>query len=221
MSNTLRNLMSRGGLSFAHLGRGSRASDDNDPPADDDSGKGKKGKRADEDGKDPEDQNRDDGDSKKGKRADNDGQDPDDKNEDGEVDDDGKGSGKKGKRADDGDGEDPEAEDDDDDEEEMRGKSAVAKARRRERARCAAIFACKAAGRNTELAAALAFESTMTRKEAIAVLNKSPAAESGRGRRQNPNLGAGGDRSMSSSDAVAASWDVAFQRAGARRNGQR
>lgn len=224
MSNLFRNMAARGGLSFAHLGRGSRASDDNDPPADDDSGKGKKGKRAD-DG-DPDEQNTDDGDSKgkKGKRADNDSSDNDDEVDDGEIDDDGKGSGKKGKKAkradDDDSGEDPEAEDDDDDEEEMRDKSASAKARRRERARCAAIFGCKGAGRNPVLAANLAFESTMTRKEAMAVLNKSPAPEGSRGRRQNPNLGAGGDQSMSTSDAVAASWDVAFQRAGARRNGQ-
>lgn len=224
MSNTLRNLMSRGGLSFAHLGRSqARASDNEDPPADDDSGKGKKGKRAEDD--DPNDQNRDDGDSKKGKRADNDSSDDDDDdNEDGEVDDDGKGSGKKGnkaKRADDDDsGEDPEAEDDDDDEEEMRGKSASAKARRRERARCAAIFACKAAGRNPELAAALAFESTMTRQEAIAVLNKTRAPAGSGPVRRNPSLGAGGDQSISSSDAVAQSWDVAFQRAGAKRTGR-
>ncbi|MFP3185338.1 MAG: hypothetical protein RXR20_16530 [Paraburkholderia sp.] len=224
MSNTLRNLMSRGGLSFAHLGRSQpRASDDNDPPPDDDSGKGKKGKRAadgdpddddDDDEGDDGQQNRENGDSrkgKKGKRAD-DG-DPDD--------DDDSGKGKKGKRASDGDPDDDDdddnldAEDDDDDEEEMRGKSAAAKARRRERARCAAIFASKGAARNPVLAAKLAFESSMPRSEAIAVLNGSPAPEGSRGRRQNPQIGTDGDRGASSEQAIAASWDRAFKAAGA------
>ncbi len=53
----------------------------------------------------------------------------------------------------------------------MRGKSAAAKARRRERARCAAIFGCKAAGLRPDVAATLAFSTTMGRREAIKVLS--------------------------------------------------
>lgn len=128
--------------------------------------------------------------------------------------DDDSGKGKKGKRADDDD--DADAEEDDDDEEEMRGKSAAARARRRERARCAAIFACKGAGRDPELAAELAFETTMTRKEAIAVLSKTRGGATGQRIRGNPQLGTGAPPSMTSEQAVAASWDAAFQKAGAR-----
>lgn len=67
---------------------------------------------------------------------------------------------------------DPDAEDDDD---EMRGSSQAARARRREQARCAAIFASKGAARNPVLAANLAFKTRMTRAEAIATLEGTPA----------------------------------------------
>ncbi|PRZ56577.1 hypothetical protein BX589_101227 [Paraburkholderia fungorum] len=223
MSNTLRNLMSRGGLSFAHLGRGSRASDDRRDD-DDDGGKGKKGKSASDD---DQEQDRENGDSKSGQRAAGGDPDDDDDDDDGKGkrskrasddndDDDDSGKGKKGKRAADDD-DDERADEDDDDEEEMRGKSASARARRRERARCAAIFACKGAGRNPVLACKLAFTTSMTRSEAIEVLDGAPAPEGSRGRRQNPNLGIDGDRSVSSEQSIAASWDVAFQKAGAKR----
>ncbi|CAB3742568.1 hypothetical protein LMG24238_06903 [Paraburkholderia sediminicola] len=212
MSTTLRNLMSRGGLSFAHLARGSRASDDDKD--DDDSGKGKRSKRASDD-EDDKQQDREDGDSKRGSRAEGDESD-DDKDDDEDDDHDDGGKGKRSKRA--ADKEDDEsADEDDDDEEEMRGNSAAANARRRERARCAAIFACKGAGRNPVLACKLAFSSAMPRSEAIEVLNGAPAAEGSRGRRQNPNLGIDSDRSVSSEQSIAASWDVAFQKAGAKR----
>ncbi|WP_175946625.1 hypothetical protein [Burkholderia pyrrocinia] len=226
MSNTLRNLMSRGGLSFAHLGRGSRASDDRQ---DDDSGNGKKGSRASDD-EDDQQQDRENGNSKRSKRADGGDSDDDDDShddsgkgkkgkrasdaEDDEDEDEDGGRGKKGRRASDGE-DDERAEEDDDDEEEMRGKSAVSRARRRERARCAAIFACKGAGRNPVLACKLAFTTTMTRSEAIEVLNETPAPEGSRGRRQNPNLGIDGDRNVTSAQAIEASWDRAFQKAGA------
>ncbi len=213
MSNTLRNLMSRGGLSFAHLGRNSRASDDNDD-RDNDSGKGKKGKRASDDDDDQQ-QDRDDGNSKSGKRAEG-GESDDDEDDDEDDERDDSGKGKRSKRASDDD-DDERADEDDDDEEEMRGNSASARARRRERARCAAIFASKGAGRNPVLACKLAFSSAMPRSEAIEVLNGAPAPEGSRGRRQNPNLGIDGDRSVSSEQSIAASWDVAFQKAGAKR----
>lgn len=95
-------------------------------------------------------------------------------------------------------------EEEDDDRAELTGKSAAAQARRRERARCAAIFGCSAAAGNVELAASLAFETTMSRQEAINVL-KGQARRGGgddrrdargaRGDRQNPDLllGGGGD----------------------------
>ncbi|CAG9256235.1 hypothetical protein [Paraburkholderia caribensis] len=196
MSNTLRNLMSRGGLSFAHLGRGARASDENDDPPPGD----KSGKQGKAEGDDPDDQNRDNGDSKNGKAE---GDDPPADDSD---------KGKKGKRAEDDDDE-PDA-DDDDDEEEMRGNSAAAKARRRERMRCASIMGSQAAGKNPVLAANLAFTTSMTRKEALAVLKGTPApAAAAPVSRRNPNLGAGGERGVSSEQAIAASWDVAMQKA--------
>lgn len=219
MSNLFRNLASRGGLSFAHLGRGAARAEDRRAD-DDDSGKGKKGKRASDE--DDEQQDREDGDSKKGKRADSGDSDDDDEDDDEDEDrrEDGGGKGKKGKRAADDDG-DERAEEDDDDEEEMRGNSAAARARRRERARCAAIFASKGAGRNPVLACKLAFTTRMTRTEAIEVLNGAPAPEGSRNQRQNPRLALDGDRSMNASTDIQASWDRAFEKAGAKRRSGR
>lgn len=206
----LRTLAARG-LSFAHLAgfaaRGSRAEDDNnddepkkndaeddqDKPKDDDQSgsKGKKGRRAeDDDSGDGDDQNRDDSDSKRGKAK---GSDDDD---------------------------DTDAEDDEldaeDDEDEMRGKSASARARRRERARCAAIFASKAAARNPEMAANLAFNTSLTRQEALALLRSAPAQGADNGSRsraaRNPNLGAGGDMQRGGAQQVQAGWDRSFQK---------
>lgn len=230
---SIRSLMGRG-LNFAHLSglssRASKAEDDED----------KKDARAEGDSDDEEentDRNRDDGDAKKGKakskaRA----EDEDDEDDQG---DDGQKSGKRAK-AEDGDetkdyAEDEDDEDDqgddgqksgkraeedgDDEDEEMRGKSAVAKARRREQARCAAIMGCKAAGRNVVLAANLAFNTRMGRREAIAVLSSTPAASNSNPGRQarNPSLGAGGEASRNPAAAAAASWDRAFSKV----NGQK
>ncbi|MBR8435209.1 hypothetical protein KDW37_31110 [Burkholderia cenocepacia] len=226
MSNVLRSMMGRAGMSFGHLAkitpRGARAEGDDDDreDRDDDSGKGKKGKRAaggddDDDDDDDDGQNRENGDSKKGKRAEGDDDDREDRDDD-------SGKGKKGKRAAGGDDDDEDedededgdrAENDDDDEEEMRGKSASARARRRERARCAAIFGCKAAAKNPVLAANLAFNTSMTRNQAIRVLNETPAPQATYGSRRNPNLGAGGEQSQSREQAVASSWDRAFSKA--------
>lgn len=228
---SIRSLAARG-LNFAHLAglksRASKAEDDED----------KKDARADE-GDDEEentDRNRDDGDAKKGKaksKALAEGDDDDD-----DQGDDGQKSGKRAK-AEDGDETKDYAEDDDEDDQgddgqksgkraeedgddedgEMRGKSAVAKARRREQARCAAIMGCKAAGRNVVLAANLAFNTRMGRREAIAVLNSTPAASNSNPGRQarNPNLGAGGEVSRNPAAAAAASWDRAFSKV----NGQK
>ncbi|MGQ7907233.1 hypothetical protein [Burkholderia sp. BC1] len=224
MSNVLRSMMGRAGLSFGHLAKVSTRSaraeendgDDQDDRDDrDDSGNGKKGRRAESGDGDDEGQNRDDGDSKRGSRAE--GDDGDDQDDRDDRDDSGKG--KKGRRAESDDGDDRDdddderAENDDDDEEEMRGKSAVAMARRRERARCAAIFGCKAAGKNPVLAANLAFNTSMTRRQAIRVLNETPAPQASYGARRNPNLGTGAEHSPTREQAVAASWDRAFARA--------
>jgi len=194
MSNLLRNLTSRG-LSFSHLAKVPARAGDDTPPADD---KGKKGKNAEGDDQENNDQDRENGDAR-GASAEGDEQPPE--NDKG---------GKKGKAE----GDDKENADDDDDEEEMRGSSASAKARRRERMRCATIMGSAAAGKNPVLAANLAFNTSMTRKEALAVLEGTPApAAAAPVARRNPQLGAGGERGVSSHQAIEASWDVAMERA--------
>ncbi|MBR8234609.1 hypothetical protein K6W26_23115 [Burkholderia sp. AU42008] len=196
MSNLLRNLTSRG-LSFAHLAKVPARAGDDTPPADDKGGK--KGK-AEGDDLDNNDQDRENGDAKGASDEDDDPPSNDDK------------GGKKGNRAAD-EKDDPDA-DDDDDEEEMRGNSASAKARRRERMRCATIMGSAAAGKNPVLAANLAFNTSMTRKEALAVLQGTPApAAAAPTARRNPQLGAGGERGVSSHQAIEASWEVAMEKA--------
>jgi hypothetical protein len=219
---SIRSLAARG-LSFAHLAglssRASKAEDDEE----------KKDARAEGDSEDEEENNgrdRDDGDAKKSKKA----KAAEDDEDDG-AEDDGQKSGRKAKsKADDedkdyaeddedDDGKDKAEEDGDDEDEEMRGKSAVAKARRREQARCAAIMGHKAAGRNVVLAANLAFNTRMGRKEAIAVLSSTPAASTpGQGRQaRNPNLGAGGEMHRNPAAADGASWDRAFAKISGKR----
>lgn len=208
---TIRSLAARG-LSFAHLaGRSALASRAESDEEDDEK---KDARRAESD--DPEEQDRDDKDGKKGKRADT-GDNEDESAEDDEDKKDDKAKGKKAKASDSDEADDEEddesAEDDDDDDEEMRGKGAVARARRREQARCAAIMGSKAAGRNVELAANLAFKTRMTRQEALAILRSSPAAVSTMSRSaRNPSLGAGGDLSGNSKAAASAGWDRAFSK---------
>ncbi|WP_454825904.1 hypothetical protein [Paraburkholderia xenovorans] len=193
MSNLLRNLTSRG-LSFSHLAKVPARAGDETPPADDKGGK--KGK-AEGDDQENNDQDRENGDARSGSAGDETPP-PEDK------------GGKKGKAE----GDDKENADVDDDEEEMRGSSASAKARRRERMRCATIMGCAAAGKNPVLAANLAFNTSMTRKEALAVLEGTPApAAAAPVSRRNPSLGAGGERGMSSEKAIESSWDTAMQKA--------
>lgn len=194
-------------LSFAHLtgvGRSAKASE-NDPPEDDDK-KNAKGAKA--DGEDDDEDKDPPEDKKEGKgkasKADADTDTGDDDDDDGEEDEDDKPTSKAS---------------DDDSDEEMRGKSPAAAARRRERARCAAIFASPAAGRNPALAASLAFNTTMTRAEAITVLESTPgtganaqAASQARADR-NPRIGGGGARSSTTEQAVSTGWDRAFAKA--------
>ncbi|NID15389.1 hypothetical protein [Luteibacter yeojuensis] len=148
---------------FAHLlGLGASAEEDED--------KTKKGRRA-EDGGDDDDKDKDG----KARRAEDDKEkDGDEKEGRAEGDDDKeKDDDKSGRRAKSRAEDDEDMDDDEDDEEEMRGNSAAAKSRRRERARCAAIFGCKAAGARPDVAATLAFSTTMSRREAIAVLTST------------------------------------------------
>lgn len=103
-----------------------------------------------------------------------------------------------------------EAKAEDDSDEEMRGDSTAAAARRRERARCAAIFGSTAAGKNPVLAANLAFNTSMSRTEALAVLDNTPAAAaSGNPSRaaRNPQVGAGGTVALTPQQVAAARWD--------------
>lgn len=207
-------------LSFAHLaGIGKRARAEADEDDDDkdvgerdhEDGNVKKGKKA--KGDDDKDYAEDDSDDEQA--SDDDLPDSDD----GDEDDDGDKKGKKAKKAK---AEDEDAEDDEDKEDrdvEMRGNSPLAKARRREQARCAAIFASKAAAGNPALAANLAFKTRMSRKEALAVLESTPAASApGAGRAsRNPNVGTGASGSPTSQQAISANWDNAFKKAGGRR----
>jgi hypothetical protein len=193
-------------LSFAHLTGFAKA----EIPEDDD-----KDKKA--EGDDPKDQDRENG-NVKGRRAQED--DESDKefaeyNDDEDKKDEDKAKKAKSKAEE----TDDDAEDDDSDEE-MRGKSASAAARRRERARCAAIFGSKAAAKNPALAANLAFNTSMTRKEALVVLESSPAPASaayGDRAARNPGIGAGGELQKNSRQATASNWDKAFAKVAPRR----
>lgn len=229
-----------GGASpYAHLSglvplRGSRrAEDDKD---DKETRRGKRSKAEDDDGDEDEpkgrrsraeDEDRDD--DPKGRRSRAEDED-DDKGARAEDEDDDKGAeededepksrrGKRSKSRAEDDEDDKDAEDDDD-EEEMSGKSAAARARRRERARCKAIFSHKAAAQNVALAASLAFDTTMTRQEAIAVLKSQEGRGGGRDahddrRRRNPDLGPGDDGGgASNAKAAEAGWAKALAKVG-------
>jgi len=88
-------------------------------------------------------------------------------------------------------------------------------ARDRERARCEAIVTCAAAAGNPSLAKALAFGSRMTRKEAIAMLEATPAVAAAdpvnlaRAAR-NPRIGAGGADAPSSQQSASSRMNAAL-----------
>lgn len=110
----------------------------------------------------------------------------------------------------------------DDDEDEMRGDGAAAQARGRERARCVAILTSEGGVRNPALAGHLAFNTSMTRQQAIAALADAPAAArpaAGNGREaRNPNLDPSGQEAgASSGKAITAGWDTAFAKTSGRK----
>lgn len=81
-----------------------------------------------------------------------------------------------------------------DEDEATPGTGPIADAQRRERARCEAIICSPAGVKNPVLAKAIAFESRMTRKEGIALLESTPAAATVNRRNQaradhNPRVG--------------------------------
>lgn len=204
-------------LSFAHLaGIGSMRG--KNARADEDEEDRKKDARAEDDEEDDDLPSDDDKKSRKAKRA-KAGEDADDKDDDLDADEDDHDAeddedDKKSRRAKGSKSADDDDLDAEDDEDELHGKSAVASARRRERARCAAIFGSRYAARNPVLAASLAFNTSMTRDQALTVLRDTPAgasAASGRSDR-NPRLGAGGDDSPSRQVAIASRWDRAMSK---------
>lgn len=181
-------------------GKGASAEDDGEP-------KGKRGKGA-----------SDDDEGKQGRRAADDDDDDDGKGASDDDEDD-QPKGKRGKGASDDD-DDKDADDDDD---EMKGKGATAQARRREQSRISHILGHKAAAANPVLAVSLACDTRMTRREAVAVLESQPAGGTTTGSdnrhsrrdRQDRNVALGSDASQpTGKQAVNASWDAAFKRAG-------
>jgi hypothetical protein len=229
MMEKLMNLTTRlaaSAMSFAHLGsvgrgKSAAADDDKDYKDDDKKDDDKKDAKKDASAKKADDQD-DTGDDDASARADDpSAEDDDDK-------DDKKGKAKKASAEDDDDKDDKKGkasatahgpgDEDEDDAEELHGKSIVASARLREQARCAAIMNCRAAGRNVPLAARLALTTRMTRDEAIGILEDTPAAPEPASQSRasrNPRLGSGGDVAVDSKAALSASWDRAFEKAGA------
>lgn len=197
-------------LPFAHLlgfgAKARRAEDDEEE---------KKSRRAEE----PED----DEDEKKSRRAeepedDEDVEDDDPADdEDAEDEDDDKSSGKKGKKAKSKEEDDEDAEDGDD--EDDREKAA----RRAERARCAAIFRSSAAGVRPDMAAHLAFNTTMSAKKAVSMLELAAMGQGKASRLadrmasvQIPRVGASGSdpvRAGDPSDDLAAQINAAAEKA--------
>ena len=190
-----------GALSFAHLaGVGRAQSSDDDKPIDDDKEKQKAARAEDEDPEEEDDKKKD------GAKAKDDETDAKAEDDDQPSSDDGDGDDKGDKKG------RAKADEDDDRDDEMRGASAVAKARLREQARCAAIFASAGAAKNPVLAANLAFKTRMSRKEALVVLDSTPAAAPSHAHRsaRNPALGAGDPPQQSQKQAQTARWDAAF-----------
>lgn len=208
-------------LSFSHLigsasaGRSARRAEDDDqnntPPGaddgdEDDDANTPSGRRARGDDDDTNPGDDDNGDTPSSRRARGEGD--DDTNTP---------SGRRRARGDDT-GTDEEG--DDEDEEDNEDPKAKA-ARKRERARCAAIFATKAAANRPDLAAHLAFNTSLPRSEAKALLKASAQGSTQRGGvladamaqfgQQRVSAGAPG---VSRQASINASWDAAARKAG-------
>jgi hypothetical protein len=135
---------------------------------------------------------------------------------------------KKDAKADDGDDDSKAAEDDgdepDEDDKKKDGKKSKSEAsiRSAERARCAAILSHPSAAANPALAAELATGTDLPVKAAVALLKAGTVAvprvvvANDRAAR-NPNLGADGSPSQSSTQAIAAGWDSAMKRVNGRK----
>lgn len=98
---------------------------------------------------------------------------------------------------------------------EMRGRSAAAVARRRERARCAAIMGHTAAAERADYAGHLAFNTNLTRHQAIALLKAAPKGNGLANRMagySGMRAGAGTANAVPAAAAIANSWDAAFKR---------
>ncbi len=132
---------------------------------------------------------------------------------------------KKEGEGEDGENEEGENEEDEEGDDDSDGKEAaetaersVRAARLRERARCAAIFGAKEAARNPMLAAHLAFETSLTRSQAIATLTHGAKGVGGLASRMaaQPTNGvpAGNERPVDRKRQVNASWDRSFQKFG-------
>ncbi len=109
---------------------------------------------------------------------------------------------------------------DDDDDTEMRGNSPVAQARMRERARCAAIMAAAAPGQ-VESARHLAFDTSMSRVEAVKLLSTlpkgaAPAAAAGNRADKNPRIAASTGPAVNAGSTPAGIWDKAIAKANRR-----
>lgn len=194
-------------MTFAHLASVSARASDDDKDDGDGDGDPKDKKDAKADGDDtPDKKDDDDGKGAKGSKAEGDDKDPEDDRDDGKT-----------SKAKAGEDSDPDAEDEDKDEE-MRGNSAAASARRRERERCAAIFGSKHAEGRAPLAAHFAFNTTLSRSEAIAALAATPAtaqpgaraAHPGRSA-NNPSVSGQGAPAPSGQKSIDASWAAARQ----------
>lgn len=113
-----------------------------------------------------------------------------------------------------------------DEDEEMFGTGPIADARRRERARCEAIISSPAGLKNPALAKVIAFDSRMTRKEGLALLESTPPAATVDRRNQaradrNPPIGAGMAESSGGPQAAATRMHGALAAEAARANAAR
>jgi len=179
----------------------------------------RRARRADDDDRtdpDAENDERDDKDKNTSSRAEDDSRDNDPDCED-EDETPGARRGRKASRADDGDDDDEfDAEDEEDD---PKAKAA----RKRERARCAAIFGSSAAATRPDLAAHLAFNTSLPRREAVSLLREAAKGDAKASRGLASRMADYGDHRVSASSPppsghrhVASSWDAAGQRAGVR-----